>query len=483
MKRLLCALLALSLLFGTVSALAAADYTVAEKLLKQLQAGSGFSGTLTLDRLGADGESLLKTPAVIACDGIYVRETEEEPASTRVDLTLQNGEDDLAQAHVWVQEGVVSLQSELIGSSWISLDGLDQSMLTSIFPAEGGDGSLPDYTGISFLLEQVGTYLPKLTGDGLSDLKEDFLLRLDLWLEGWRQTADFGKTEDGSTTMTVNYCVPNAAVKNEAKTLLLDILGNEEAISALTEALGEEEADKLFQEEWQRYYFQAIEQLPIEGDLTIDRVMNLKGETLSLKVSLPLWDAQTGPVTLTYTREAGLTDSPDTQSLTLVGDNNQITLDFTRYTSLEEMEVWQGQIVRTWSEGSMGVEFALTAQITEGVTEEKEESYLAEYSLTLSPLAEAQQTLSAPIEVKLSGLFISATARTAATTITGSFSLKGQDGTTTLLTLEGKSRKKWTPAPITGDILKWSDMDGTQTLSLLTETIGNVQSIAAEYAK
>ena len=55
--RLLACLLTLNLLFSCAVAETTADldYTVEEKLVKQLQAGSGFSGTLTLNRLQMPG--------------------------------------------------------------------------------------------------------------------------------------------------------------------------------------------------------------------------------------------------------------------------------------------------------------------------------------------------------------------------------------------------------------------------------------------
>ena len=52
MKRFLA--LFVACMMAAMPALAATDYTVAEKLVKQLSAGSGFSGTITLE---ADTES------------------------------------------------------------------------------------------------------------------------------------------------------------------------------------------------------------------------------------------------------------------------------------------------------------------------------------------------------------------------------------------------------------------------------------------
>ena len=74
MKRFVALLLSLCLMTASC-AFAAQDYTVAEKLMKQLWAGSGFSGTLTVEMAAQDGKQGLETlkPIVVDADYIYVR--------------------------------------------------------------------------------------------------------------------------------------------------------------------------------------------------------------------------------------------------------------------------------------------------------------------------------------------------------------------------------------------------------------------------
>ena len=78
MKRFFALLLACMLLCG--SALAE-DYTVAEKLYKQLWAGSGFSGTLSVEVDSAAFRTA--RPLAAAADYIYVRETDTDTAAHR----------------------------------------------------------------------------------------------------------------------------------------------------------------------------------------------------------------------------------------------------------------------------------------------------------------------------------------------------------------------------------------------------------------
>ena len=114
MKRLIALLLACILLTGTA---AAEDYTVAEKLMKQLWAGSGFSGTLTVDVQSETGASTVK-PIVLDADYIYVRETAETTAEHRLDVTLMDGENALSAAYAQIKDGALSFQADVISPDW-----------------------------------------------------------------------------------------------------------------------------------------------------------------------------------------------------------------------------------------------------------------------------------------------------------------------------------------------------------------------------
>jgi hypothetical protein len=97
LARLLCAALALvTVLCAAMPAFAAtADYTMAGKLLKQLWAGSGFSGTLEVELAAnpaAGGALVTASPFLIDWDYIYVRPTAADTAQHRVDAQLMDGE-------------------------------------------------------------------------------------------------------------------------------------------------------------------------------------------------------------------------------------------------------------------------------------------------------------------------------------------------------------------------------------------------------
>lgn len=99
--------------------------------------------------------------------------------------------------------------------------------------------------------------------DGLEDVLESYLTRMDLWIEGYRQNAVLGKLPDGTTTMSVYYDVPPAAIKSQAKQMVLDLLSDQVTLARLQEVAGEEMSQLLLNPNLQSYYFSAIDALPL----------------------------------------------------------------------------------------------------------------------------------------------------------------------------------------------------------------------------
>lgn len=130
MKRFLCLLLVLALALPAAALADTEDYTVAGKLLKQLWAGSGFSGTLSLNEQNNQGDGLWQKPAVVNVDYIYVRPTETDPALHRADLTLMDGDSAISAAHLQLKEGTLTAQADAISPDWYAFTGVEGSAAT-----------------------------------------------------------------------------------------------------------------------------------------------------------------------------------------------------------------------------------------------------------------------------------------------------------------------------------------------------------------
>ena len=509
MKRFLCLMLCALCLFAyPLSAYgseadASADYNTAGKLQKQLWAGSGFSGTLTVKiaaNAGRAGESVTtQKPMSFNVDYIYVRPTDTATAAHRLDLSLMEGETAQTAAHLCFQDGALSAQADIVGAEWYTLGG-GQSVRASsdseqesgaLGSVQGAATNLLAQTGMPALLTYVLPMALRLQEqkDALADVISAYVTRIDLWIEGYRQNATLDKLEDGTTTMTVQYTIPPTAIKSQAKQLVLDLLSDSATLAKLQTLLSTQDASLLLNPRLRTYYFQSIEDLPIPSDLTIERTVDLKGNTLALHVLLPMYDAEGGAFTVKYDRVKGETDLPDENVVTLTGTQRASTLSYQSYNSLDGVTVYQGTFT-SQATGAIGfavgendettdapqqalaVAFTLTSKGVEGRDEEDRDVYDYDLSLALSP-DDAQSVTGEtvafePTTIALTAHFASKTLKTATTEMDATLTIGGDESASIFTAqLVGKTRKKWDPTPLPATLVDVRDMTDSEVNALL----------------
>lgn len=484
MKRFLCLLLVLALALPAAALAATEDYTVAGKLLKQLWAGSGFSGTLTIDQQNRQGESLWQKPVAVNVDYIYVRPTDTDPARHRADLTLMDGESALSAAHLQLKEGTLFAQADVIGTDWYALDGADSSAAAVQETVSGllGQTGAPQLAALA--LSALGAVEET---DGLDAVEEKYATRIDLWFEGFRQDAVLGKTEDGTGTIQVSYEVPALAVKAQIKQMLLELLEDGESLSALSAALGQETVQRYLTPEWQSYYFQAVDDLPLSGSLTLSRTVSLKNELLSLYLSLPLYDAQGGAVTLSYERNRGEGDLPDENLLLLETELRAIELRYQEYRSMTDVAVVQGTFLNQpagEAEKPLSLSFTLRTQETEGTDDQQRETCDIAITLNLSQNGEGEAVTQLPeTEIALNAHFASKALKSAATEVQAQLTIGGDEWETVLAAaFEGASRKKWEPEDLTEGAIPLSELTDEDVTALLPTAAARIAALVSQYA-
>ena len=301
MKRFFCLLMSLMCLClpaAHATGVDAENYTVAGKLVKQLWAGSGFSATVSVEIAAREGTQAMSTlkPIVMDLSYIYVRPTATETAEHRADVVLLDGESAVSAAHAQLKDGALAVQADVISPDWYSFG---EAPAQSGETAGNGDvlgklgESLLAQTGMPALASLAAQAAGLIQGaDGLEDVLESYLTRMDLWIEGYRQNAVLGKLPDGTTTMSVYYDVPPAAIKSQAKQMVLDLLSDQVTLARLQEVAGEEMSQLLLNPNLQSYYFSAIDALPLASNLTIDRTVSLEGDTLEIRDGMTYLNGQ-----------------------------------------------------------------------------------------------------------------------------------------------------------------------------------------------
>ena len=507
MKRFLCLLMCLTCLLLPAAHASEAngeDYTVAGKLIKQLWAGSGFSATVSVEVAAKEGTQAMSTlkPIVMDVSYIYVRPTATETAEHRADVVLMDGENALSAAHVQLKDGALAVQADVISPDWYSFG---EAPLQEGEAEAGADllvqlgESLLAQTGMPALASFAGQAAALLHGaDGLEDVLESYLIRMDLWIEGYRQNAVLDKLEDGTTTMSVYYDVPPVAIKSQAKQMVLDLLSDQVTLARLQEAAGEELSQLLLNPSLQSYYFSAIDALPLASNMTIGRTVSLEGDTLELHLSLPLYDAEGGEVTLRYDRTRGEGDLPDDNTISLESDLRAISLTYQEYSSMTGVRVIQGTLtseprgtdaftvedgVPADAQKTLALSFSLKQQESETKDDELRDVYTYDATLNLESEGEEDAYVAIPAtEITLASTFVSKELKSAATDMEATITLGGDawDQTYTV-TITGRSRQKWEPEELSPDRIYVSRMTETDVASLLPGAALRFAALMADF--
>lgn len=507
MKRFLCLLMCLTCLLLPAAHASEAngeDYTVAGKLIKQLWAGSGFSATVSVEVAAKEGTQAMSTlkPIVMDVSYIYVRPTATETAEHRADVVLMDGENALSAAHAQLKDGALAVQADVISPDWYSFG---EAPLQEGEAEAGADllvqlgESLLAQTGMPALASFAGQAAALLHGaDGLEDVLESYLIRMDLWIEGYRQNAVLDKLEDGTTTMSVYYDVPPVAIKSQAKQMVLDLLSDQVTLARLQEAAGEELSQLLLNPSLQSYYFSAIDALPLASNMTIGRTVSLEGDTLELHLSLPLYDAEGGEVTLRYDRTRGEGDLPDDNTISLESDLRAISLTYQEYSSMTGVRVIQGTLTSeprgteafTVEEGApadaqktLALSFSLKQEESETKDDELRDVYTYDATLNLESEGEGDGFMAIPAtEITVASTFVSKELKSAATDMEATVTLGG-DGwdQTYTVTITGRSRQKWEPEELSPDRIYVSRMTETDVTSLLPGAALRFAALMADF--
>ena len=507
MKRFLCLLMCLTCLLLPAAHASEAngeDYTVAGKLIKQLWAGSGFSATVSVEVAAKEGTQAMSTlkPIVMDVSYIYVRPTATETAEHRADVVLMDGENALSAAHAQLKDGALAVQADVISPDWYSFG---EAPLQEGEAEAGADllvqlgESLLAQTGMPALASFAGQAAALLHGaDGLEDVLESYLIRMDLWIGGYRQNAVLDKLEDGTTTMSVYYDVPPVAIKSQAKQMVLDLLSDQVTLARLQEAAGEELSQLLLNPSLQSYYFSAIDALPLASNMTIGRTVSLEGDTLELHLSLPLYDAEGGEVTLRYDRTRGEGDLPDDNTISLESDLRAISLTYQEYSSMTGVRVIQGTLTSeprgteafTVEEGApadaqktLALSFSLKQEESETKDDELRDVYTYDATLNLESEGEGDAYVAIPAtEITLASTFVSKELKSAATDMEATVTLGGDawDQTYTV-TITGRSRQKWEPEELSPDRIYVSRMTETDVASLLPGAALRFAALMADF--
>jgi len=466
-------------------------YTMSEKLMKQLEAGSGFVGTLTLTSTAVQGRETeaFTTGEPIAMDLTYIK-APGDPGETRVKLTMDSSGYQQGSAELSIQDGTMYLLSSLTGDNWLQLG---TGALSGLLRNADTPGMLPDVTDISQIRGVLPASLSFFSGmawyliggnlEGLSDVMEQYTTKIDFWLEGYRESVQMDTIGDGASVMNIEYRIPPAAVKAQLKQFLVDLMSDEELLSALAALMPESQAERFLAPSLQPYYFYAVNELPLAEDLVIKRVVSFIGETVELSVIMPLYDNQNGAMTLQYTRQQKGEDMPDENILRLTGKTNRAELSYHSYETITGTSVYQGtaMLESTPENGEAPKTLLASFDISSSSVTTKDlngyETQNQNWKLSVAQgetedTQDTKQYIEFPaMDISLEMRAASLTAKNAPTDVNISATLSGVDMAQEItLEITGTTTSRWTPTAFTQEeAMVLTDMPQEDQDSLLSQ--------------
>ena len=291
MKRITALLLCALLLLTGLSA-AATDYTLDEKLYKQVKDGSGLRATLSTQKTG--GAFSVLDPATNAMlnallpgaqlslrylSGVGILKGQEE-----LELGLTRGGLPLADLHLLKDNQYEQLTSSLLGALRL-VDQRDGGVLMALL-----SGKDPTWPGIEGLLFKLNTAESTWQGQVAGKL-DTYLVKLTVWLQGYTTTEALRDAANRPQTR-VRVSVPPLQLKAQIKQLLLDAYNDQELLALLAQELDARQEAAWLQPGMMNSFFQALDQLQLSGNLESTRLLDETGQVIENSQTLPLGGAK-----------------------------------------------------------------------------------------------------------------------------------------------------------------------------------------------
>lgn len=364
MKKLISLLLGILLLPTAL----ASEVTLPQKMLVQLESGSGFRAaySLYLGSSEAEDKQPLTGSYTYISDGVT-----EERTLTDADGNL------LIKTNKGLDGHFVYLNAEVLS---IVDDGkkIDQQLLTKaaeylnlpstmqiLFAVLGYRHEYQMET--SLLAKERRDQVAQLLADAMDKYKSD----IDLWLQKFLISKKNEVMEDGTQSLGLEYSVPVDDAKSYLKELIAELAQDAFLVEALKESMPYEYASLLLHFSDKKFIDLAIDALPLEGEIALGRTFSLKGKPISTYMSLPLYDAKGGACVVTYSVDNDEAAEEEVQHILFKQDKSSLQIDYTAVTGDSSTEYSGSLRIQSESaEKSHALKFSLTRSESTYVDEE-----------------------------------------------------------------------------------------------------------------
>lgn len=371
MKKLICLLLTLALALSCTSALAKVEYSLLEKWQRQVDFGNGIKGTLTLNASGQAAWVQLLAP--LADVPIELRAIHDGGAF-QYRAYVEKDESMLGLTQLYGDGQTVYLKSELLPDTLLSLP-IGGDALNTLAGATAQENPTLYSTMLNLL------NIPQTTWDSKwIPALEPYETAIDMWLENYASAPSVLRGEDGSATVLVRYDVPAQAVKAEMKGLWANVLQDGTLLPLLQGEMNQNQQETYLDGNWQYYYNQVIDALPLEGSVILEREMTAKGDTLRTDMVFPLANGGWNSLAVHQTGES--------TTVSLLGTDKELAFELTKKASSESSASYAGKlryVPADKAQKALAVAFTLAETKAASVDEDTRSHDITNWTLTISP--------------------------------------------------------------------------------------------------
>ena len=350
--RILCLLLCLLL---TCSTALAADYTLPEKMSRQIIYGSGVKGAMTLAVAGGAEWFDLLLP--FTGSQLQVRYIYKDGQFQCQLYATDDQEQQRALTQAYGDETHLYLRSDLLPDTLLSLP-MGTALMDTVF---GSDSENPTFYSI------VQAILSVPAEDWETDWTpalEPYETALEQWLTQFAADPSITQSDSGSSSMTLRYDIPADALKAAMKDMMGQALQDATLQNLLSPLLSDTQKAVYLNPSLGYFYDAVIDALPLTDDLTMVRKLSTRGELISSDLVMPLPENANHWTSLTLTVTGAET------ALTLTGAEQAVTLALTESVVSENRTAWEGVFRYLPAEGTpLSAAFTLDKEFTASTDE------------------------------------------------------------------------------------------------------------------
>ncbi len=270
----LCVMLIFCLAF---SSLAATDYTLPEKMSKQLSIGSGLKGQFTITAEGNDPIVLALYPFLNT--ELQMRGLTSEGESHYYFYQDIGDETQRGLTEFYIKDNQLYCRSDMLGDKVLCLPEL--GALVNTLTKSSGEN--PAFASILLNIFQQGENGRVSVWEPLTD---KLTKKLELWISRF-EVSSSRDSEEGAV-VEINYTIPMGELKKEVLTLLRDIRQDPEIRAALEAVMTEEQRNIYLNDGLDYFYTDAMNALEDNFDVVISRTISTMGKEISSSIELPL---------------------------------------------------------------------------------------------------------------------------------------------------------------------------------------------------